>query len=115
MNKEEGNVQDQDFGVTHCLEASEDALDHCLYIAMQAFLRGKDDSKTAWLVSAFSTPGPPCQGESEVFLCCQGMEIGLCQKVMTVREKEKTDSSLQPGYRYTIGKNSCTSLQLFFN
>lgn len=53
---EEGNVQGQDFGVTHCSEASEDTLEHCLYIAMQSFLWGKDVSKFAWLASTFSTP-----------------------------------------------------------
>lgn len=44
---EEGNVQDQDFGVTHCLEASEETLEYCLYTAMQSFLWGEDASKTA--------------------------------------------------------------------
>lgn len=56
---EEGNVQDQDFGVTHCLEASEKTLEYCLYTAMQSFLRGEDVSKTAWPVSTFFTAGPP--------------------------------------------------------
>ena len=76
------------------MEANEDTLEHCLYRAMQSFLRGEDVSKTAWLVSSFSTPGPPYQGELEVPVF-QGLEIGLCQKLMTVREKEKGGSSLQ--------------------
>lgn len=95
MKKEEGNVQDQDFGVTRCLEVSENTLERCLDIAMQSFLGGKDIAEIVWLVSAFSMPSPPYQGESQVFLCFQGMEIVLCQKVMTVREKEKGGSSLQ--------------------
>lgn len=47
MKKEEGNVRDQDSGVTHCLEASEDTLEHCLYMAIQSFLWGENVSKPA--------------------------------------------------------------------
>lgn len=95
IKKEKDNVQDHDFWVTHCLEASESKLEHCLYLSMQSFLWGKGVSETTWLVSSFSMLRPTYQGELVAFLCFQCMEIGLCQKRMRVSKKEKSLSSLQ--------------------
>lgn len=81
--------------VTHCLEASERHWSSaCTQLCSHCYV----SSKIAWLVPSFSMPGPPYQRESEVFLCFQGMETGLYQDAMTLREKEKCSSSLKmPG------------------
>lgn len=59
MKEKESNAEDRDVGVTHCLEASEDILEHRLYIALQPFLQGDDVSEIAWLFLCFFMPVPP--------------------------------------------------------